>query len=184
MVMKKVPRPWKILSTKTLFEHGNLHVMEDTVELQNGKQSTYVYNLSETDSVIIIAINSHGDLLVQREYSHPTHKVLWQLPGGSMQKGEEIITAAQRELSEESGYASHTSKVLGFFYTNNRRTSKKQHVVLCHDLYEHKLQEDEDEVIESTWITIKNVRQMITDGKIENINMLAALNLWFHMSDS
>ncbi len=165
-------------------EHDLLIVDEDTVELPNGKQTNYIYTPSTHDSVIIIATNEHNELLMQREYSHPPHETLWQLPGGSLTTGESVLEAAQRELSEESGCAFKEGIVLGYFYANNRHSNKKQFVVACSNLCANKLPEDEDEFIESYWIPVKQVHHMIQTGKFTNINLLAALNMWFHQPGS
>lgn len=175
-------KPWKVISTKRILVHERIVVDEDTVQLPNGKHTTYVYTPSLEDSVIIVAINSHDEILIQREYSHPPREVMWQLPGGSMKSGESTIDAAQRELSEESGFAARQNEVIGYFYANNRNSNKKQHVVVCRDLYESKLQEDEDEFIENYWLSVEKVHAMIANKEFKNINLLAAMNLWFHIT--
>lgn len=172
---------WKTLSTNVLFDHEGLRIDEDTVELPNNRKSTYVrFAKGQTPSVIIIAIDAANKVLMQKEYSHPPGKVMWQLPGGSMKSGEDIITAARRELAEESGYGAETCVVLGSYYTYNRRSDQKQHVVLCTDLYKDTQAADEDEFIETYWLSKKTVAAMIASNKLENINALAALNIWMH----
>lgn len=180
--MNRKPKPWKTLSSKQLFKHGHVIIKEDVVELPNGEHSTYVYTPSFHDSVIIIAINDENKILIQREYSHPPKKIMWQLPGGSIMPQESVLLAAQRELSEESGFAARHKKVIGWYYSNNRNSEKKQHVVLCTGLYERPLQEDRDEFIETFWFSKSEIHDMITANKINNINMLSALNLWFHFT--
>jgi ADP-ribose pyrophosphatase len=172
---------WKTLSSKALFEHPEMTIVQDTVLLPNGETSTYIRKSSTTHhSVIIIAINNSGDVLLQREYSHPPATVLWQLPGGSMKDGETTEQAALRELAEESGVGAHNVRVIGYYYTHNRTSDQKQFVVECTDLFEHKLAEDADEFIESSWLSRGEIEELIAHGDIHNINLLAALNMWQH----
>jgi len=182
--MKSELKKWKTISSKSLLDHQRLKVVEDTVELPDGRLSDYVRHApSHTESVAIIAVNTKGEVLVQLEYSHPPAKVMWQLPGGSMEAGETVEEAALRELAEESGYAAKQIVRLGYFYVHNRLSDKRQYIVLCQDLFKKKLQEDADEFIETYWLTMEEVKQKITTNEFDNVNLLAGLNLWFHQPD-
>ena len=178
--MTNKPSNWKTVSSKMILNHHLLKVTEDVAKLPDGKETTYVRHApSKNDSVIIIALDNNGDVLVQREYSYPPNKVMFQLPGGSMKPGESIITAAKRELAEESGYSGHSIKQLGSYYVINRLSDKQQHVLLFKNLFRHKLKEDDDEFIETLWLPKDKIIQMIRNQQIDNINLLAALNMWF-----
>lgn len=151
------------------------------MELADGHTTTYVrFAPTATHSVAAIVINAKAEVLIQREYSYPPNKVMWQLPGGSMLPGESPEAAALREVAEESGYSARSTLVLGSFYTNNRLSDKKQYVVLCRDLFKYQLPKDDDEFIETHWMTKKKLVTMVTNREFDNINLLAALNLWFH----
>lgn len=177
-------QPWKKLSSKRLLNHSDIKIDEDTVILPNGKQIRYVRRAhEENDAVIVIAINNKGKILLQKEYSYPPNEIMWQLPGGSIKKDEQIIDAANRELAEESGYRADESEIIGFFYTNNRLSNKKQHIVVSTKLVKYKLQEDEDEFIDSYWINISDLHDYIKRGEFTNINLLAALNIWFQINN-
>jgi ADP-ribose pyrophosphatase len=130
--------------------------------------------------VAVIAVDVKGEVLIEREYSYPPNKVMWQLPGGSMKPKETPERAALRELAEECGYSAKQTHVLGSFYINNRLSDKKQYVVLCTNLFRHKLPEDEDEFITYKWFDETTLKSMISFGKFDNINLLAGLNLWFN----
>ena len=171
-------KPWKHIARTELLSHPRIHIVEDTVELPNGQRTQYVREAPHTScSVAIIAINSQNEILVQREYSYPPDEIMYQLPGGGAGSEEDVIAAANRELSEESGYTARDSRVLGAFYVNNRRSDRKQYVVLCRDLIEEKRPSDPEEFIESMWLPLPKLQQLITDGKITNMNMLAALQV-------
>ena len=175
------PKMWKKLSSRTLFKNARINVQEDTVLLPDGKKASYVFTPSVHDCVIAIAIRD-GKLLLQRELSYPTGEILWQLPGGSLHKGESPINGALRELSEESGFSARKTTLLGYFYTQNRKSNKKQFVILCDDLFEKKSASDPDEFIETHFIPIDDVKSMISTNEIKNINLLAAFSMWLHRS--
>lgn len=179
--MRKNITVWQTKSSKVVLNHKRLIMSEDKVILPNGKTSTYLRHAQGQDSsVCIIAVNSNKEILIQKEYSYPPNKIMWQLPGGSINKNEGIKAAAKRELAEESGYSAKNSIILGYYYTHNRLSDQKQYVVLCTDLFEYKLPADDDEYIESFWLSQDKVIKKISNGEFHNINLLAALNIWFH----
>lgn len=172
------PKKWIKISRENLFQHPRIHLVEDEVQLPNGATTKYLRHAPvASHSVGIIALNNKGEFLLQREYSYPPDKVLWQLPGGGMHEGETLEAAASRELSEESGYIAGACEVLGSFYTNNRRSDEKQYIVLCSQLTEMKRPGDPEEFIMSKWVSIRKLHHMIKEGEIENMNLLAALSL-------
>lgn len=178
--MKRQPKPWQKISSRIILNHPLLQINEDSVLLPDGKITSYVLDAPTiTHSVIIIVINPKKQILLQREFSYPTSQVMWQLPGGTMLPNEDIETAAQRELSEESNYMVKDIENIGYFYVNNRRSDRKQHVLVGRQPYVHSSVKDDDEFIESYWISIPNVKKMIKSREINNINLLAALNMWF-----
>jgi len=172
-------KKWKFIDREPLLNHPRMKIVEDSVELPTGKITKYIREAPVShSSVTVIAINNENEILIQREYSYPPNEIMYQLPGGKMNIDEDVILAANRELSEESGYTAEDCTVLGWFYVNNRRSDAKQHVVLCKNIKIEKLQEDEEEFIESEWFSNTEINELIKDGKIVNMNMLAALQLF------
>jgi ADP-ribose pyrophosphatase len=156
-----------------------MRIVEDVVELPNGEQMKYLRSAPGMGtSVAVIALNDKGELLVQREYSYPPDEVMYQLPGGGVENGEELEFAANRELSEESGYVAENVEMIGSFYSSNRRSDARQHVAVCTGLSERSLPKDAEEFIESEWMSFARVRELVAAGEIVNMNMLAALQLF------
>lgn len=176
--MKAVP--WKKVSSKEVYSHPRLSLLEDVVELPDGKKTTYIRHAPAKDySICIIAINNRQEMLFQKEYSHPPGGVMWQLPGGGGNFDEDIIEAANRELSEESGFVGKNCKVLGSYYMDNRRSDRKQYVVFCTNLTEKTAKHDDEEFIETHWIPLSDIRSHIKNGEFKSATLLAALNLYF-----
>ncbi|HRI35630.1 MAG TPA: hypothetical protein PK765_00725 [bacterium] len=76
---------WKTVATRQIFSHPRLTLIEDEVLLPNGEPTTYLrFDDRGGSTTSVIAIRDDGKILVQREYSHPLSRIIWQLPGGGI----------------------------------------------------------------------------------------------------
>lgn len=96
-----------------------------------------------------------------------------------MLEGESVIEAAKRELSEECDLTANACEIIGSFYYDNRRSDGKQYIVVCTDLSPLRGQKDAEEFLENHWVPFAKLPAMIQANEFENVNLLAALNIWF-----
>lgn len=171
-------RSWKKLRTTVLLDHPRMRVLEDEVLLPSGFETSYLYFDTHGDGVTVICINE-DKVLVQEEYSYPVDKTLLQFPGGKINNGEAVEDAAAREVVEESGIKVSHLRSLGWYYPNNRRTSAKMYVVLAESFsLVRKEGGDPEEDINSCWIAINQLDNLIRRGVITNYSILAAWTLY------
>lgn len=166
---------WHALSSHALLKHPRLTVVEDTVKLPDGKLIHYIYYPYLGYGGVVVVCRRGDTILVQQEYSYPVDEVLYQLPGGKIEVGEDACAAARRELAEESGVAMNNLRECGWFYPDNRRTNAKLYVVYGeYARADYRHQPDDAEQIISQWLPIADVQSIIDAGKITNYAMLAA----------
>ena len=65
----------------------------------------------------ILPIDEEGNLVLIKQWRHAVREILIEVPAGVLEKGEEPIICAQRELQEETGYKAHKLSPLGGFFT-------------------------------------------------------------------
>jgi len=169
---------WRIISSREIYKHPRLTLVEDVIELPDGGKTTYLKFKDIGDAVTVVCRNAKGQILLQREYSHPIGKVLWQTPGGKIEKDEDVVDAANRELQEESGFKAKRLKVIGKYLLDNRRSKAYMHIVLAEDIEQSKLPADIGESVESHWMAVADIKQKITNQEIEHVHVLAALTLF------
>ncbi len=155
-----------------------MQLREDEVELPNGKTIRYLVQPYDGSGGVVIICRDNEKILLQKEYSYPVDEVLWQFPGGKIETNESPAAAANRELAEESGLRARQVAEIGAFYADNRRTSARLHVVVAENFSKHNLTPDTSEIIESEWIEINDIKQMIKKGEIKNYAFLAAWALF------
>lgn len=169
---------WKKIKSSTVFKHPRLTLVEDEVQLPNGTRAKYLYFGKTNHSVTVICLQKEN-VLLQREYSYPVGDVLYQFPGGKAEPNETTEAAARRELAEESALYAGQLKLLGWYFTNNRRSAHKMFVYLATDLKETKKQQgDLEESISSEWVDIKTVNKLISTNKIRTYSCLSAWALF------
>ncbi len=105
-------------------------------------------------------------VLLVRQYRLPAEKMLWELPAGRLDEGENALQAAKRELIEETGYRAKTWKKLVTFYPSPGYVQEKMTIFLATNLTAGEATPMEDERIEMRWFTQKEMAEMIRGNKL------------------
>lgn len=168
---------WKTLKSKKIFEHPRLTLIEDDIELPDGTESKYLLFEDKGDCVTVICRNDDGQIILQKEFSYPVRKEIYQLPGGAVPHGENIKDGANRELMEELGYKSDKLIQIGKYLMNNRRSKSFMYVFLAEDLVKDDLKEDRDATeaeMVNDWVEESVIDDKIKNGEIINSHALAS----------
>jgi len=103
--MKEDSMEWKVLDSEYLYKQPWLTARRDHVKLPTGAEIQNFYVLEYPDFANIIAITKDGKFLLEKQYRHAQKLTAYEIPAGCVEKGEEPIEGAKRELYEETGYA-------------------------------------------------------------------------------
>ena len=95
---------YEVLESKYLIQRPWLTARLDSAKLPDGRLVPEYYVLEYPDWINVIAITEDGQMIMERQYRHAIGKTAFELPCGVMEKGEEPLAAAKRELQEETGY--------------------------------------------------------------------------------
>jgi ADP-ribose pyrophosphatase len=109
------------------------YVEEDLLD-RLGRPYTYYQVESKWDAVLVVPILPDGRLLLERIYRHPYRAWFLEFPAGGIDRGEEPVDAARRELGEETGYLAGRLARLGTYEAMPGLLRMRLHVVLALDL--------------------------------------------------
>jgi ADP-ribose pyrophosphatase len=148
-----------------IYRGRRLWIENVPVSLPNGIKREKVI-VHPGNAVAILPIKGDRCILL-RQYRYAIGQYIYEAPAGTMEKGEDPIKTAKRELIEESGFAAKTIVPKGFIYTTPGYTDEKIYLFVASDLIpSQEYGKDEDEVIEVVDVSLNDAQAMIRDGRI------------------
>lgn len=169
---------WKTLSSKEIFKHPRVTLIEDEFETQKGIKGKYLHHKHDKNVALLLCQREDGKLLLQKEFCYPVKKINFLLPGGVVPLDEEIEVGANRELMEEAGLRAGKLELLGDYLHNVRSSKARTYVFLATELKEESLPGDPEEEIEICWFEESEIEQLIMKNEIDVPDILAVWTLY------
>lgn len=164
----------KFVSGKDVFTGRLLKVKSDTVLLPDGKETSREL-IRHPGAVAIVPVLPNGNIIFVKQFRYPVGTVLYEIPAGKLEKGEDPDLCATRELSEETGYKAGHLQYLTSIVTTPGFSDEVIHLYKAWDLEKHQQHPDEDEFINVVELPEAKVRTMILEHQIYDSKTLAAL---------
>ncbi|MDH6129283.1 NUDIX hydrolase [Kitasatospora sp. GP82] len=94
---------WREIERTTVFSKFGRSVDRVEFELPDGRKEEF-YLKRECPGVAVLALTTDQRVILARQYRPGPDRVLYELPGGVLEPGEDALDAVVRELLEETGY--------------------------------------------------------------------------------
>jgi 8-oxo-dGTP pyrophosphatase MutT (NUDIX family) len=137
----------------------------------------YVVHLA--DAVNVIALTPDRKLVMVRQFRAGSNQDSLETPGGLVNEGEDVLSAAARELKEETGFEGDPPLLLGMPYSNPSILSSRIATVLianARQTSEPSL--DAEEEVDVELVSVGRIPGMIRDGRINHALVVQGLLLW------
>lgn len=177
-----MPDP-RLLSSETVYSGRLFNVELDRIEMDGGVLA-HRETLRHPGAVAMVPVTGEGDLLMVTQYRHAAGRRLLELPAGTLEKGEEPISAVSRELQEEVGMRPGQIEPLGGFFVAPGYTTEYIHLFVCTELVESRLDGDDDEDIEVEIRTSAQALAGIESGEICDAKSVIGILRWLRLVES
>lgn len=158
----------KTITSEIVYKGHFLKIQRDEVTLPDGKFSQREFILHPGASMVVPVLDD-GRVVILRQYRHACKQVFWEFPAGKIDKGEEPITTAHRELREESGYAAKSMRFLTSIHPVIGYADEVIHIYMAEGLSFVGEALDEGEHIEVFTKTKVELLEMLRRGEISDV---------------
>ena len=171
----------KTLSSRLIFDGKVVHLYVDDVELPDGGVSVREY-VKHLGAVCIVPVTDDGDVILERQYRYAVGEGLLEIPAGKLDyAGEDMRSAALRELREETGAVPAELVDLGTYYGSPAIMGEKIGMFLARGLSFGEDHLDEDEFLEVVRMPLKDAVDMVMRGEVPDGKTQCALLRAYHM---
>ena len=126
----------------------------------------------------MLAFDEKGKVLLVKQHRFP-HGYILEIPAGTLEKGENPIDCAYREIIEETGYeAKKMTKLISYFPSVGYNKEEITIFVASGTKKKFELKLDNDEFITVVKMDIKKLIGMIKSGKIIDSKTICAVMIY------
>lgn len=165
----------KRIAREVMYEGAILKVCKDTMRFENGNEEKWDIIL-HNGAAAVVPVLDDGKILMVTQYRETVERETLEIPAGKLDSsGEAGLLCATRELEEETGYRSDDIEWLLTLRTTMGFCNEKIEIYVARNLIATKQHLDENEYVDVKAYSVKELKEMIYTGKIEDSKTIAAI---------
>jgi 8-oxo-dGTP pyrophosphatase MutT (NUDIX family) len=166
--MELMNGPWKIKSSRSVYQDDFFEVNQDEVIRPDGEPGTYA-TIQMKPGVAILPLDEDGQtvfLTSQFRYAMGQYSV--EVVCGGIDEGENSLEAAQRELQEEVGIRAEDWTHLGQFELDTSILQNPIDLFICRKLHFTEKNPEGSETVQTLKTSLSEIVSMVMDGRIKH----------------
>jgi ADP-ribose pyrophosphatase len=155
----------KTIAQEQIYSGRIIDLVIEEVVLPDGKTGKREI-IKHPGAVAIIAMTNENKILMVRQYRKALNRTIVEIPAGKLEKGEDPLECAKRELEEETGYKTDKLQHVISFYTSPGFADEIVHLYFTDKLEQGTVATDEDEFVELMELTIAEAEGLVQTHEI------------------
>ncbi|MEH7275661.1 NUDIX hydrolase [Neobacillus vireti] len=165
---------WKINKVQNV-QVDRFEIIQEDVTLPNRTDMHFSY-VNFSNGVCILPITDDGRVICIRQYRHAVKEWQWELPAGAIDHDDkDPLSAAKRELEEETGFQAANWIDLGSVFPSPGSTSEQIFLFAATNLIQKEQKLEATEQIDLHAIEMTELNQLINSGQFKHGAGLAAV---------
>ncbi len=157
----------QVLSSSVAYTAHTFQVHRQTLQLPD-KRTIERDVVRHPGAAVFIPQLANGNVLLVRQFRQPLASILLEFPAGTLNKAEDPLACAQREIEEETGHTAREWIDMGKLYPAPGFCDEIQYCYFARDLHRSAQSLDEDEIIEVISMSPEEIELQIKQGTIQD----------------
>lgn len=169
------------IATRRVHAGRVVHLDIDTVRYPDGSSGELELFRHPGASAVVPVLSGPGEpdprILLIRQYRYAADGVIWEVPAGRLDPGENPLDCARRELLEETGASAERIEPLTMIYTTPGFCNEQIHLFAATGLTvdENAARREQDEFMEIVPLPLSQAVGLIRDGQILDAKTICAV---------
>jgi 8-oxo-dGTP pyrophosphatase MutT (NUDIX family) len=178
--------PWTVRASRHIHRDRWISLRADDCVTGEGVDVAPYYVLEYPDWAHVLALDEENHILLVRQYRHAYGGFTLELPGGIMDAGDESpITAAARELAEETGYTADAFRLVTSLSPNPATHTNRVHLILAQPArFIGPATPEPDENVVVVRVPVSEALRMALSGEIIDAPHVGLLMIGLHAADA
>ncbi len=165
---------FKTIKREDIYDGKIFKLVRDTIELPNGKK-TCADLVIHNGASAILPITSDGRIILARQFRYAAGEEVLEIPAGRLEKDEDPLECAKRELEEETGFKSNDITFMFKMYSAIGFCTEMLYVYYANNLEEGQTNFDENEFIDVEYYSVDEAVDMIFNNVIKDSKTISAI---------
>ncbi len=166
--------PWRTLSSREVYDNPWISVHEDAVLRPDGEEG--IYGVVHLKNVAVGILPIEGDAIyLVGQYRYTLNQYSWEIPEGGCPEHEDLLSAAQRELEEETGLRAEGWEQFGEAHLSNSVSDERAVWFIATGLRQGDRRPEGTEQISVRRVPFGRALQMVLTGEITDALTVMAI---------
>jgi len=130
------------------------------------------------EAVAILPVKDDGNLVLVNQYRVPVNDWVLEVPAGRVEPGEDVVSAARRELREEVGYEAGELIKVASVYTAPGYSDEVLHILTAKKLRFVGASPEPGEIVKTVELSVDEVLKTLLNSKNVDAKTLLAILLF------
>lgn len=165
----------KRLSRDLVCKGAIIDYYQDTMQIPNGNVVKWDF-IKHNGAAAVVPVDAQGRLVMVSQYRNALERYTVEIPAGGLNGPDEPTKeAAERELTEETGYHAEKLEFLISIRTTVAFCNEKIDIYVATGLTPGSQHLDEDEYVQVKAYTVEELTEKIFKGEIQDSKTVAAI---------